>query len=837
MASRRGKRVSTHERVDKRRLRPVVQRARHALAKHIAIARMPLHTHPCVGREAELEQLHHWLNNPRTRLLTVSGPSGIGKTHLACEFARQCLVQGYRVAYVNLIRLHRAEQIIHELFHMLDVSFPGDSVWQWMVSRVFHRPTLLVLDDFPPLPVSEAMRFIHELLFAAPLLQILITASQPLDIVGEQVLVLSPLPPPRPDQRTADALRENPCVQLLLTYANPDFQLNSYTAERIARVCTEQGGHPGRLVQVATLMHGTSFDRFFQRYRQWQAQQQAAGYDQAQQVAKLFVELREEQRRVILCWSVFVGSFSISAAAAVARISPAAVAEMLSQLEVKQLVQRVASEPELRYQLHPALAQLPLVTSKTPAQQRELALRLQQHYLEQLHRWQRMGLAVDQVRRFCHEERETLKRTFVWLAHAGETNALITLLTHLVDACGNRPPAMILDWGLEFAMQATTLSEAERIAIAKPLMLGLISSGLNERAHQLAKWLDNSPEFALQMGRWHHNLADGAKAREYYTAAWLLAEQRGDRVGAARAYISLAESEAVIGNLATAEQLIEDVRRYYPPTRLPDAERSEFHYVVGYLSYQQGRFRRSLEAYQTALRYAQDRTHIWREMSRVYLEMGNPHEAIQLAEKALGKLRKDVEAHQPSIHALYGCLGDAYAVLADYDTALDYHQHALQFWRTLGQPRWICWSLNRLAEIELMARDNERSWRLAPQGMSEARTLLEEAWQVIEPTYLNQLHRARTLHNLGWLAWHEARYEAAEQYLLRALELRRTCGAEYGAMRTLELLGRVYTALRRPDEARRCYNEASAIRARLRLRYHSKQVKSHNLSAQRRRQA
>lgn len=837
MTSRRGKSISAHERVDKRRLRPVVQRARHALANHLSIARMPLHTHPCVGREAELEQLSHWLNNPRTRLLTVAGPSGIGKTHLACEFARQCLARGYRVAYVNLIRLNRAEQIVHELFHVLDVSFPGDSVWQWMVSRVFHRPTLLVLDDFPPLPVPEATRFIHELLFAAPPLQILITASQPLDIVGEQVLALSPLPPPHPDQRTADALRKNPCVQLLLTYANPNFQLNPYTAERIARVCIEQGGYPGRLVQVATLMHGTSFDRFFQRYQQWRAQQQAAGYDQAQQVAKRFAELREEQRRVILCWSVFVGSFGISAAAAVARISPNAVAEMLSQLEAKQLVQRVASEPEPRYQLHPALAQLPIVTSKTPAQQRELALRLQQYYSGQLHYWQRNRLAVDSIRRHCFDERETLQRTFEWLAHAGETNALIALMAHLVEACGNRPPAIILDWGLRYATHATTLSDAERIAIAKPLMLGLIFSGLNEWAHQLARWLANSPEFALQMGRWHHNLADGAKAREYYIAAWLLAEQRGDRVGAARAYMSLAESEAVIGNLATAEQLIEDVRRYYPPTRLPDAERSEFHYVVGYLSYQQGRFRRSLEAYQTALRYAQDGTPIWREMSRVHLEMGNPHKAIQLAEEALGKLRKDVEAHQPSIHALYGCLGDAYTVLADYDTALDYHQRALQFWRTLRQPRWICWSLNRLAEIELMTRDNGHSWRLAQQGVPEARALLEEAWQVIEPTYLNLLHRARTVHNLGWLAWHEARYEDAEQYLLQALELRRTCGAEYGVMRTLELLGRVYTALQCPDEARRCYSEASAIRARLRLRYHSKQVKSHNLSAQRRRRA
>ncbi len=62
---------------------------------------------------------------------------------------------------------------------------------------------------------------------------------------------------------------------------------------------------------------------------------------------------------------------------------------------------------------------------------------------------------------------------------------------------------------------------------------------------------------------------------------------------------------------------------------------------------------------------------------------------------------------------------------------------------------------------------------------------------MIEPTYLNLPHKSRTLHNLGWLAWHEGRLDEAEQYLTRALEIRQGYGNEYGVARTLELLARL----------------------------------------------
>ncbi|MFN3689519.1 MAG: tetratricopeptide repeat protein, partial [Fimbriimonadales bacterium] len=149
-------------------------------------------------------------------------------------------------------------------------------------------------------------------------------------------------------------------------------------------------------------------------------------------------------------------------------------------------------------------------------------------------------------------------------------------------------------------------------------------------------------------------------------------------------------------------------------------------------------------------------------------------------------------------------------------------------------PRWMCWTLNRLAEIELLARDAEHSWRLAPAFGLSVQGCLEEAWRIIEPTSLNLPHRSRTLHNLGWLAWHEGRLDLAEDYLSRALAIRRDYGNYYGVARTLEVLARVRFSQARYDEAKAMFRQASQIRERLHAKPYP-QIKQCNLSLQRRR--
>jgi len=265
---------------------------------------------------------------------------------------------------------------------------------------------------------------------------------------------------------------------------------------------------------------------------------------------------------------------------------------------------------------------------------------------------------------------------------------------------------------------------------------------------------------------------------------------------------------------------------------MSEAVRSWFHYVGGYVNYQRGQFRRSRELYEKSAALGVHANNAYRELSRVYLELGDYDRAEQYALAGLQHFEGDPEPVLPSLHALNACLGDLYAVLGRYDDALQRHLPALDFWRTEGQPRWICWSLNRIAEIELLARDANDPWRLTHRIERDARALLHEAWAVIEPTYLNLPHKSRTLHNLGWLAWHEGRLDAAEQYLTRALNIRQRYGNEYGVARTLELLARLRFSQHRYAEARALFQQASDIRSRLEAKPY-RAVKRANLSVHR----
>jgi tetratricopeptide (TPR) repeat protein len=336
------------------------------------------------------------------------------------------------------------------------------------------------------------------------------------------------------------------------------------------------------------------------------------------------------------------------------------------------------------------------------------------------------------------------------------------------------------------------------------------------------------------VARFWHNIGEGDRARRHYEQAFIHAESDGVREEAVRYAAELAESEAVVGNLREAETILRDIDRRHNVSRMSESVRSWFHYVGGYLNYQRGRFRRSRELYEKSAALGVHANNAYRELSRVCLELGDYTRAEQYALTGLRHFEGDPEPVQPSLHALNACLGDLYAVLGRYDDALQLHLPTLDFWRKENQPRWICWSLNRLAEIELLARDSRDSndWRLAHAYECNADELLREAWAVIEPTYLNLPHKSRTLHNLGWLAWHERRLDEAEQYLTRALEIRQGYGNEYGVARTQELLARLRFSQHRYAEARALFQQARDIRLRLDAKPYPA-VKRANLSVHR----
>jgi tetratricopeptide (TPR) repeat protein len=795
---------------DLRRYMRAIARARERMRAGGGAATTPCYAGACLGRDTELHALQQWFETPDAPLLTLVGPSGIGKTHLACAFLQQLQADGVPCVYVNLTLLSRAEQILASLFHTLDLSFPTEGVWQRVAARLFVGGELILLDDFDRL-LPDGAASVQALLTAAPNAKILATSQTPLGLAVERTLLLPPLPIPPDTRLSISELLQCPSVALVLQQAGERFQLTPQRAHRLVQACVASGGHPSQLVRLGLCLHQNP---------------DAVWKPQTPQQCLTNMP-REEEQRILRCLLVFVDSFDAEAAAAAAQVSPDAMESFLDAMRKRGFLQRSADRP--RYRIHPQVR--PTIPPLTRKQRQVVMERLRVYYTNCLQRLYATQSAR-QVREWCFQERNMLQSLLEDLAERGLHAELTSFVELLTIANANRPPAKLLDWCLEYVVRATHMPDESRAALAHAVFMALVDSGENAKAKQLAPILEGSPRYAPVVARFWHNIGEGDRARRHYEQAFIHAESDGVREEAVRYAAELAESEAVVGNLREAETILRDIERRHNVSRMSESVRSWFHYVGGYVNYQRGQFRRSRKLYEKSAALGVHANNAYRELSRVYLELGDYDRAEQYALAGLRHFDGDPEPVLPSLHALNACLGDLYAVLGRYDDALQRHMPALEFWRKEGQPRWICWSLNRIAEIELLARDASDPWRLTHRIERDARALLHEAWAVIEPTYRNLPHKSRTLHNLGWLAWHEGRLDEAEQYLTRALDIRRDYGNEYGVARTLELLARLRFSQHRYAEARALFQQASDIRSRLEAKPY-RAVKRANLSVHR----
>ncbi|MCS7301591.1 MAG: ATP-binding protein, partial [Fimbriimonadales bacterium] len=272
---------------EQRRLERIAAQAHRHLEQNAPLT--PCYASVLVGREAELEQIRQWHENPQARWLTLTGPSGIGKTHLACEFLQRARSWGWLSVYVNLTAEDDPRQILVALFHALNLPFPEDESWKTILAQVFRRPALIVLDDFSRLlerqpragvvvllqragsrsSFTSVAQVVQAILEVAPQVKVLATSQRPLELPTEQTLPLRPLPTPPDDWsgRTLEALRAYPSAAVLLNQITDLTRLSRVPPAELAALCRELQGHPGRLVNAGLYLNACPWSRFSQQYR------------------------------------------------------------------------------------------------------------------------------------------------------------------------------------------------------------------------------------------------------------------------------------------------------------------------------------------------------------------------------------------------------------------------------------------------------------------------------------------------------------------------------------------------------------------------------------------
>ena len=194
-----------------------------------------------IGRDDEVRELLNILAAPDSRVVTIVGPGGIGKSRLALEVARQANDRfSDGIAYVEFAAITEPALVLPTIAKALGIQErTGGSIETQLQNRLAHARMLIVLDNLEQL--SEAAAHIAEVVSKTDALQLLVTSRRMLHIRAEHVFALDPLEVPAADGSIT------PAVELFVEQARrfrPNYQPNDEDMAAIAELTRRLDGLP-----------------------------------------------------------------------------------------------------------------------------------------------------------------------------------------------------------------------------------------------------------------------------------------------------------------------------------------------------------------------------------------------------------------------------------------------------------------------------------------------------------------------------------------------------------------------------------------------------------------
>lgn len=313
-----------------------------------------------VGRQKELKQVLEYLAYPASRLVSIVGLGGIGKTRLAIEAARQAESMFEHVCYVSLASLENPALIASEIASALQFATTNhDDFTAQLVNYLRDKKLLLVIDNLEQF--TGKVEVLSKIVATAPSVKLLLTSRERLNLSGEWVLPLKGLP------TTADASDQgviDSAVDLFIQRAQmvlPDFFVASQQVlPDILRICQLVDGMPLGIELAATWMQMLTCREIADSIESNLGFLTATTTDTPQRHQSLRVVfdyswqlLSSEQQRVLRTLAVFRGGFQADAAL---EVSGATLPTLLALVSKSMLTRDSAG----RYQIHELLRQYAL---------------------------------------------------------------------------------------------------------------------------------------------------------------------------------------------------------------------------------------------------------------------------------------------------------------------------------------------------------------------------------------------------------------------------------------------------------------------------------------------
>ena len=286
---------------------------------------LPAQLTAIIGRAAEIDAVVALLREEGTRLVTLTGPGGTGKTRLALEVAARLLDDfPDGVFFVALAPIKEPALVASAIAQILEVrEKAGLSTQESLKEQLKERQMLLLLDNFEQ--IISAAPFVTELLASCPKLKILVSSRAVLRLRGEREFAVPPLALPDVDRLSGDkTLVRCSAVELFVQRARavkPDFALNAENARAVAEVCIRLDGLPlaielaaSRIKLLAPQAISARLDNRLKFLtggaRDLPARQQTI----RETIAWSYDLLDEDEKTLFRRLSVFVGGLSLEAA-------------------------------------------------------------------------------------------------------------------------------------------------------------------------------------------------------------------------------------------------------------------------------------------------------------------------------------------------------------------------------------------------------------------------------------------------------------------------------------------------------------------------------------------
>lgn len=322
---------------------------------------LPVPVTPLLGRQAEADRLCGLLASDDVRLLTLTGPGGVGKSRLAVEVA----AAAPRAAFVALAPLSEPALVPGAIASALGLPDEAGADAGSLVQFLRGDALLLLLDNFEHL--LDAAPVVAELMGGCPALTVLVSSRAPLRLRGEREFPVRPLDLPAAGCIASPDVAAAPAVQLFVQRAQavlPAFALTEGNAGDVAHLCRRLGGLPLALELVAVKIRAMAPADLLARLDFALTGSGARDLPERQRTMRATLDwsyrlLQPPERELFRRLSVFAGAFRLDAVEALAGPGQGGdrTLSLFGSLVEQSLVQASHDESGTRYRMLEPLRQ------------------------------------------------------------------------------------------------------------------------------------------------------------------------------------------------------------------------------------------------------------------------------------------------------------------------------------------------------------------------------------------------------------------------------------------------------------------------------------------------